>query len=68
MKIIIVHFDLLPEDKNFEDITDEELLQLCEQDTEWELHSEYDSVEELSAYWNDDELFSTSYSFMRIIH
>ena len=66
MKIIIVHIDLLPEDKYFADITDEELLQLCEQDDF--LCSVYESVEELSANWNSDELFDPSFSFMRIIH
>ena len=68
MKIIIILANLLPDDKYFEDITDEELLQLCEQDTEWEKHSEYDSVEELAANWNSDELFYPSYSYMRVIN
>lgn len=68
MKIVIIHTDLLPDDKYFGDITNEELLQLCEKDTDWELHSEYESIEELSANWNSDELFNPSYSYMRIIH
>lgn len=67
MKIIIIHTDLLPEDRLFGDLTDEEVLQLCEQDDHL-LHDEYESVEELEANWNIDEIFYPTSSYMRVIN
>lgn len=71
MKIIIIHTDLLPDDKHFGDLTDEEVLQLCEKDRNElsnMLHDEYESVEELEANWNTDEIFYPTSSYMRVIN
>lgn len=69
MKIYIVHEYLLDEiDKTFDKLTDEEVINICNNDTLNEWHDVYESVDELSAYWNTTELFYPSSSFMRVIN
>ena len=69
MKIYICHTDLLGEiDKHFNELTNEEVIRLCNKDKDMMLHEEYDSVEELSAYWNSDEILYPSDSYMRVIN
>lgn len=68
MKIYIVNIDLIPDDKLFKDLTDEEVIQLCKQDSDLCNHDEYSSIDELAAYWNAGELFSSEYSYMRVIN
>lgn len=68
MKIYIVHHDLIDETgKAFQDISNEELIALCEKDEENDLHDVFDSIEELSANWNTEEIFYPSSSYMRVI-
>lgn len=66
MKILIVHTDLLPDDKHFNELTNDEVLQLCKQDNF--LSDIYESVEELAANWNTDEIFSPLNTYMRVIN
>ena len=68
MKIYIVHTDLFPEYKYFNELTDEEVVAYCNDDKEGLLHEEYDSIEELAAYWNSDEILYPNSSYMRVIN
>jgi len=69
MKIYICHIDLFEHtDKHFQDLTDEEVIQLCKDDESMELHDEFDSIEEMSAHWNSDEMFAPLDSYMRVIN
>lgn len=68
MKIYIVHTDLLDKtDKMFHELIDQEVIDLCNKDENMENHRVYDSVQELSAYWNTDEVFYPDNSYMRVI-
>lgn len=68
MKIIIIHIELLADtEKHFNDLTDQEVLDLCAQDKDMENHSVYDSVEQLSADFNTDEMFDSHNAYMRVI-
>ena len=68
MKIYIVHTDLLAKsDKPFYKMTDEEVVQLCEQDEDMEQHDVYESVEELSVNWNTEEIFYPNMSYVRVV-
>lgn len=69
MKIYICHTNLLGEiDKHFNDLTNEEVIAMCNADEEMDYHDEYDNIEELSAYWNSDEILYPSDSYMRVIN
>lgn len=68
MKIYIIHIDLLQDiDKQFRELTDQEVIDLCAKDKDGEYHDVYESVEELSAYWNTEEVFYPTSSYMRVI-
>jgi hypothetical protein len=64
MKIIIIHTYLLPDDKHFNELTDEEVLQLCNDPM---LYDEYESIGELAANWNSDEILYPTSSYIRVI-
>lgn len=68
MKIYIVHVDLLDDiEKQFGELTDQEVIDLCEKDEDRENHRVYCSMEEFAADWNNDEMFYPSHSYMRVI-
>ena len=70
MKIYIIHTEILPDDKQFNELTNDEVVAICNEDTNdgGFYHSEYDSVEELAAYWNTDEIFYPNMTYMRVIN
>lgn len=69
MKIYIVDLVLLEDiDKHFYELTDEEVIKLCEKDKAHNGHDVYNSIEELSGYWNSDEIFAPNNSYMRVIN
>jgi hypothetical protein len=55
------------EGKHIQDMSDAEIKELCAKDKDAYNHDVYDSVEELSAYWNTEEIFSPFISYMRVI-
>ena len=65
MKIYIVHIDAYDE-RSFHLIPDEEIEKMYEEDSTY--ISCYHSIEELAANWNSDEIFSPSFSYMRVIN
>lgn len=68
MKIYVVHIDLLEDvDEIFQQLSDEEVVKLCEKDTNLENHDVYDTIEEFVAAWNTDEIFPPNSSYMRVI-
>ena len=70
MKIYVVSVDLIPEDKHFNDLTDEEVVNICDEDNKnggW-MHCKYGSIEEFAAYWNLDEILYPNMSYMRVIN
>lgn len=67
-KRIYVMTATLFDEKHIQDMTDEEIKELCAKDKDADNHDIYDSVEELSANWNTDEIFSPFNSYMRIIN
>lgn len=66
MKIYIVHENAIPEDVYFNDLTDEEIEKMYAENSDWV--DCYDSVKELEANWNADEVFYPSMSYMRVIN
>ena len=64
-RIYVMNADMF-EEKYIQDMTDAEIKELCEKDECCEEHNVYDSIEELSAYWNSDEIDSCN-TYMRII-
>lgn len=69
MKIIIVHIDLLEElEKNFDELTDQEVLDLCDTDKECNLHDVFYDMDGLASAWNCEEIFIPSHSYMRVIN
>ena len=69
MKIIIVSIDLIDRmsDKDFYELTDEQLLDLCKRDKDCIGHDIY-TPEELQDAWNSEDIFFPTSSFMRIIN
>ena len=69
MKIYIIDADLLEDiEKDFHELTDKEVIELCEKDKYGDQHDVYDSIEEMSAYWNSDEIFYPTNTYMRVIN
>ena len=66
MKIYIVNVDALDE-RQFNEIPDEEIEKMYE-NGDFLMIDRYDSVEELSAHWNSDEIIYPSSSYMRVIN
>ena len=65
MKIYIVHIDAW-DGKDFYELTNEEIEQMYEEDSTY--IDCFDSVEELAAYWNTDELLYPNMSYMKIVN
>lgn len=66
MKIYIVHMDALPEDKEFGELTNEEIEELYNNDSD--NVDCYESLEELAANWNTEEIFYPDMSYMRVVN
>ena len=66
-RIYIVHTDALSEDddRRFEDIPDEEIIDMYDATNPY--IDCYESIEELAANWNNDEIFYPPESYMRVI-
>ena len=64
-KIYNVHCDAIPEGKDFDERTDDEIIELSEKETL--LVEVYYGLRELVMAWNDGEIFDPDFSFMRII-
>jgi hypothetical protein len=54
-------------DKPFDEMTDEEVLELCKKDENGIYHSIYDSIEPLQDDWNNGVLFFPDFSYMGVI-
>jgi len=68
MKIYVVSIDLLEgTDKKFNELTDQEVIDLCAKDADGEYHDVFSDMTELSAHWNTEEIFYPSHSYMRVI-
>lgn len=65
-RIYVMNADMF-EEKRIQDMSDAEIKELCAKDKDADNHDVYDSVEELSAYWNTDEIFSPFNSYMRVV-
>lgn len=68
MKIYIVHTDGIPSDKEFHELTDKEIEEMYESGDYTDYIDYYESVEELAANWNTEELFYPNMSYMRVIN
>lgn len=67
MKIYIINENAEAlEEKYFNDLTNEEIEEMYEAGSDWV--DCYESVEELAANWNSDEIFYPSSSYMRVIN
>ena len=68
MKIYVISIELLENvDKSFSEMTDEEVVALCKKDTGMKDHDVYNSVQELAANWNSEEIYYPCHSYMRVI-
>lgn len=67
MRIYIISDDAeILEEKSFNEITNDEIVDMY--DAGSDSVDCYESVEELAAYWNSDEIFYPSSSYMRVIN
>ena len=67
--IYIVHIDLLEGEKNFRELTDEEVINLCKKDKSGR-HIICEDLKQLESIWNDNDIYDMLYpddSYMRII-
>lgn len=62
-RLYVVHINAFDED--FNSITDEEIVKKYEEDSTY--IDCYDSIEEVIGYWNTEEFFNPSNSYMRLI-
>ena len=68
MTIYVLSIDLLENtDKLFSEMSDEEVVALCKKDTGMKDHDVYNSVQELAANWNTEEIYYPSHSYIRVI-
>lgn len=68
MKIYVVNVDLLENvSKPFNKLSNHEVIDLCEKDENREHHDVFNSIDELSAHWNTEEILYPSHSYMRVI-
>lgn len=67
MKIYIVSIDAWDDERQFNEIPDEEIEKMYEKG-DFLMIDRYDSIEELASYWNTDEIFYPSSSYMRVIN
>lgn len=67
MSIYIVHLDLIPEGKYFHELTDAEIEQMFETDDTFMI-DKYESVDELSAAFNSDEIMYPNNAYMRVVN
>jgi len=66
--VYVIHVDLLDEtDKNFNELTDEEVIALCKADKKGKNYDFFESVEAFAAAFNTEECFSQGVAYMRII-
>lgn len=67
-KIYVINSYLLDGiDTFFDDLTDAEVLALCENDKDMLYHNVYETAEALAGAWNFDEILLPSISYMRVI-
>lgn len=67
MKIYIVCIDAWDDERLFHEIPNEEIEKMYEKG-DLLMVDRYDTIEELAAYWNSDEIFNPSCSYMRVIN
>ncbi len=67
MKIYIVCIDAWDDERQFHEIPNEEIEKMYEKGDSL-MVDRYDTIEELAAYWNSDEIFYPSSSYMRVIN
>ena len=66
MKIYIVHVDAWEDNRDFHELTNKEIEEMY--DAGSDLVDQYDTIEELSANWNSDEIFYPNMSYMRVVN
>ena len=66
MMIYIVHVDAFDSEKTFRDLTNEEIEKMYDEGSEF--IDCYNSIDELAAAWNCDEIFYPNMSYMRVIN
>lgn len=67
MAIYVVHSSLIPDGKYFNEMTNEEIVELYEKEENYPFMDRYDSIEEFGAYFNDDSIMHPSEAYMRVI-
>lgn len=69
-KLYVIHLDIMPEiDGCYSDMSDKDILDIIKKDeNNGGFHVKcFDSMEELAASWNADNLFGVDFSIMRVI-
>lgn len=68
MVIYIVDSSLIPDGKYFNDMTDEEIVELYKKEENQNSYIDrYDSIEEFEAYFNNDSIMYPNTAYMRVI-
>lgn len=64
--IYLIHINAWDGETSFYDLTDEEIKEMYEKDKFY--ITRYESIEQLAADWNDDDIFYPNMSYMRVIN
>lgn len=66
-RLYLLHADLIPEDKDFYELTDEEVIELCKKDSDGLLHDIFEDFYEIAERWAAETIFYPDFSYMRVI-
>ena len=62
-------YGYIDDDANFvPKMTDDEVIEMCELDKDCEEHNVFNSIEEMTKAWNDEEIISPARAYMRVIN
>ena len=64
--IYLIHINAWDGETSFYDLTDEEIKEMYEKDKFY--IRRYESIEQLAADWNDEDIFYPNMSYMRVIN
>lgn len=66
-RLYLLHADLIPEDKDFYELTDDEVIELCKKDEDGFLHDIFEDFYEIAERWAGETIFDPDFSYMRVI-
>jgi len=72
MKIYLIDFDINVDDNeymlgDFDDMSDKEIIELCEKDIYGNFHDVYNGWKQFMNSWNSDNIYYPNNAYMRVI-